>query len=482
MEFGSTPGSGNIVIFSNSGAPTSISTTLDGNVTIDSLQFTATPSGVTAVTIASGMPSTSSLTIAPADSNNGIDVAANAGAITISAPVVAGANQTWNVNGTGTSSLVVSGAISGSSNITKTGAGVLTLSADNTSYSGTMTISAGTLNVGSGGATGLLGSGDIVNNAALVFNRTGTFTVSNLISGTGTLTKSGSGIMTLDNDSSSFAGPITVSAGTLNFTSIGNVNGGASAMGTPTTIAGGTITLAASTVLGFTGSSNQSTDRLISTTGSTTLSANGTGGATITFGGAITQATDNSITLVGTGAGIISGGITQNWTGTTADLTMNSGNWTIQTGAVAIDDDALINGGTLTLQNMTLTLNDDVIVTGTSAVLNLNSTGVLAAKTVSGTSSNMYARTGGTINLGANDIYGVGNSGGMDNLYVGDSGGPQTGVLNMNSYNLTTSALTLGGYATGLEGFDHRVGHAHQLRLEPLPGHYLRQAGWQRSV
>ena len=64
------------------------------------------------------------------------------------------------------------------------------LDADNT-YTGTTTISAGTLQVGSGGATGSLGSGAgaVTNNSSLVINHSNTTTVSNLIGGTGTLTQ-----------------------------------------------------------------------------------------------------------------------------------------------------------------------------------------------------------------------------------------------------------------------------------------------------
>ncbi len=448
-EFGSTPGVGNIVIFSNASASgPSISTTLDSDVTIDSLQFTASPVGVTAVTIASGLPSTSSLTITPASVSNGIDVAANAGTVTLSAPVVIGASQEWDVNATG-ASLLVSGALSGSSNLTKTGGGALTLSADNPAYSGITTVSAGTLNVGSGGATGTLGSGNVVNNAALVFNRTGTFTVSNLISGSGTLTKSASGIMTLDNNSNSFAGPVTVSGGTLAFTSIGDFGGSApaTALGSPTTLAEGTITTTGAATLRFDGASAQSTNRPItSTAGALTLSANGaTATDTITYNGAITigPSTDGSqLVLTGTAGrvGIIAGGIAQ--TGDTADLTVNGGTWTHQAGTSRIGDDMTVTGAStiLNLNGGAFGVRDDVTVTA-GATLNLNSTGVLSFNipTLSGDAS-LRATNGGIITIGAN---GAVLATEFDGLRIGVDAGGADGVLNLNA-NQTVAEFILG--------------------------------------
>ena len=72
--------------------------------------------------------------------------------------------------------LTVSNAISGIGAVTNAGAGTTTLTGAN-SYSGTTTISAGTLQVGSGGTTGTLGTGAVVNNAALTFNRSDALTV-----------------------------------------------------------------------------------------------------------------------------------------------------------------------------------------------------------------------------------------------------------------------------------------------------------------
>lgn len=67
----------------------------------------------------------------------------------------------------------------GVTGLTKVGTGTFTLTGANT-YTGLTTISGGTLQIGSG-ATGSI-VGDIVNNSALTFNRSGTLTYGGAIS------------------------------------------------------------------------------------------------------------------------------------------------------------------------------------------------------------------------------------------------------------------------------------------------------------
>ncbi len=81
--------------------------------------------------------------------------------------------------------------------ITKTGTGTMVSAADNT-YTGSTTISSGSLQFGNGGPTGfVIGSGLITNNGNLTFNRTGAYTVSNNIVGSGSLLITGGATMTL---------------------------------------------------------------------------------------------------------------------------------------------------------------------------------------------------------------------------------------------------------------------------------------------
>ncbi|MFM8498013.1 MAG: autotransporter-associated beta strand repeat-containing protein [Planctomycetia bacterium] len=105
------------------------------------------------------------------------------------------------------------GVMAGTGALLKTGNGMLAVTADN-ALAGLTTISAGTLQVGTGGGSGSLGSGDIANAAALVVNRTGTLTIPGAISGTGSLTKQGAGNLILSG-SSSYTGATSVAAGRL---------------------------------------------------------------------------------------------------------------------------------------------------------------------------------------------------------------------------------------------------------------------------
>lgn len=106
----------------------------------------------------------------------------------------------------------MSGTISGAGNLTKTGAGTLILTAEN-SYGGGTTISAGVLQIGKGGTSGSI-TGDVVNNAVLVFDRSDALSYGGAISGSGALTKRGSGTLTLTG-TNSYTGTTAVTGGKL---------------------------------------------------------------------------------------------------------------------------------------------------------------------------------------------------------------------------------------------------------------------------
>ena len=97
--------------------------------------------------------------------------------------------------------------------LTKTGSGTFTLTGVN-SYSGDTTISAGTLQIGDGLATGTLGSGDVEDDAALVFDGASSndLIVTNAIGGLGSLTQAGPGTLTLAGGNT-YSGGTTVEAG-----------------------------------------------------------------------------------------------------------------------------------------------------------------------------------------------------------------------------------------------------------------------------
>ncbi|HLP75926.1 MAG TPA: autotransporter-associated beta strand repeat-containing protein, partial [Candidatus Paceibacterota bacterium] len=105
------------------------------------------------------------------------------------------------------------GNIVGDGQVTQTGVGTVTLTGNNTYTNGT-TISAGTLQVGAGGTSGSIGTGNITDNSILVFNRSDSLTINSVISGGGSVVKAGAGTLTLT-ATNTYSGPTTVSNGTL---------------------------------------------------------------------------------------------------------------------------------------------------------------------------------------------------------------------------------------------------------------------------
>ena len=87
----------------------------------------------------------------------------------------------------------------------------LILTANNT-HSGGTTINSGRLKVGDGGNTGSLGTGGVINNSILEYNRLDLLEESNAISGSGELTQSGSGRLVLTG-ANTYAGVTTIISG-----------------------------------------------------------------------------------------------------------------------------------------------------------------------------------------------------------------------------------------------------------------------------
>ncbi|WP_188581654.1 autotransporter domain-containing protein [Azorhizobium oxalatiphilum] len=106
----------------------------------------------------------------------------------------------------------ISAVIAGSTGLEKIGAGTLVLTGDNT-YSGTTTISAGTLSIGNGGTSGAV-SGDIVNNANLEFNRSDYLTYAGVLSGGGNIAKLGTGTLILTGQNT-YTGTLAIAGGTV---------------------------------------------------------------------------------------------------------------------------------------------------------------------------------------------------------------------------------------------------------------------------
>ncbi len=125
--------------------------------------------------------------------------------------------DTSNASGAFVYSTVIADTDGGNNSISlnKLGTGTLALTADNT-YTGPTTITDGTLQLGNGGSTGSLGTdtGAVTNNGALVVNRDDTFTLANVITGTGAVGQAGPGTTVLSGVSD-YTGATTVSNGEL---------------------------------------------------------------------------------------------------------------------------------------------------------------------------------------------------------------------------------------------------------------------------
>jgi autotransporter-associated beta strand protein len=106
------------------------------------------------------------------------------------------------------------GSITGATSLTKLGTGSLTITTDNT-YTGLTTVTAGTLNLGNGGTTGsITGPVFVDGGGTLTFNRSNDSSYGGAITGTGIVTKSGAGTLTLLG-SSQFTGTVSVDQGTM---------------------------------------------------------------------------------------------------------------------------------------------------------------------------------------------------------------------------------------------------------------------------
>ena len=326
----------------------------------DSVTFAGTISGSGSVTQAG-----SGTTILTADNTYGGGTTISAGTLQLGNGGASGLIG-GNVADNGTLSfdrsdaIVFAGIISGSGAVKQIGTGTTTLTATNT-YSGTTTISAGTLQIGNGGATGSV-AGAIVDNAALILNRSDNLTFANLVSGSGTFTKAGTNavILTANN---TYSGLTTISGGSLQLG-----NGGATGLVAGAIVDNGTLiadrsdTVTLGSVISGTGGLSQIG------AGNTILSAIDTylGGTTVTAGtltvnGSITSVvTLNGGTLKGTGtvggiggSGIVAPGNSIGTLNVAGNASLGASTYQVEvnsTGAsdkIAATGQAFVTGGTV---------------------------------------------------------------------------------------------------------------------------------------
>lgn len=422
-DLGALPVATDTLIFSTTNAvgPT-IATTLDGNFTVDSLQFTTNPTGVTSVAVNQG--TTGALTLSPATSTNGISVATNAGAISIGAPVVTGANQTWEVIGGGAngSSLSVGGNVTFTGSVTKTGAGVLTLSGTN-SGAGGFRLVAGTVNLNSATA---LGTGNFTVEAGSTFANGSagplTLTANNTQTWNGSFTFGGTQDLNMGTGAVLLGNNLTVTTSTNALTVGGAIDDGAATYSLSKAAAGTLILSGANTYGGLTSVS----------AGALTLAGNNvgaTGGVTVNAGGTLNL--DHAAAL-GSGTFTINGGTLNNTSGSAVTLsTSNTQLWNSSftfTGSNALNlgTGAVSLGTTPTITTTASTLTAGGPITGAFGIIK-SGAGTLTLSGLSGTAASNYS---GTTSL--ND--------GTTNITTAAS---FTGGLTFGSANSITTAATL---------------------------------------
>ena len=405
--------------------------------------------------------------------------------LTFSGAVTLGGNRIVTVNG---GTLTESGAISGTGfGLTKAGAGTLTLSGTNT-YSGVTDISAGTLELGSGGTTGSLStSSTITDNATFTINRSnavtqGTDFSGNAITGTGSLIQAGTGTTTL-NAANTYSGATTISAGILNIqnaTALGTTAGGTTvSSGATLQLQGGIAVGAEALTLSGTGAAGQN-GALVNVSGTndyggpitlaadTTISSNSD---TLNLSGTV-DITSKTLTVSGSGDTLITGVISGS--GASSTLT-KSGGGTLTVNVVnTYGGGTQVNGGTLLVNNTSGSGTGTGAVTVNNGGTTLGGTGTISGAVTVGAGANLAPGNGGhttaiftvgTLTMEPNsnylvDINGTTPGTGYDQVNITGAGATRLTLTNSNlvvtvgttlSLNQTFTIVTVtggGGYNT----------------------------------
>ena len=249
FTLGGLSGSANLALANNAGTPAAIALTLGGNNASNTYSGvlsgagSLTKNGTGTETFTGANTYTGTTTISGGTLQLGDGTSGDDGTIANSPSIVDNGALVYNRFGTTNS---YGGVISGTGSLTKTGVGTQTLTGANT-YTGGTTISAGALQLGDGTTTNGSVVGNITDNGALTFADPNAQTYAGVVSGTGSLAKSGAGTETLS-AINTFTGGTTVNAGTLQLNA-GGGNGGV--RNVVTVNSGATLSLNVNNALGY---------------------------------------------------------------------------------------------------------------------------------------------------------------------------------------------------------------------------------------
>lgn len=320
------------------------------------------------------------LTILTANNNTGPTVIGASATIQVGNGSTTGALGTGNVINNGalvfnqTDNRSIAGSVSGAGSLTQNGLTTLTL-ANNNTYNGSTTIGSGaTLQIGNGGGTGTLGTGNTTDDGLLLFNRTGTYTNSGNISGNGAVSKNGAATLRL-NGVNTYLGPTTNAAGAL-------IVGAASAISPSSAfyVDGGTLNLNGNNVslAELNGAGGTINNDLAGSTNNLTI---GSDGFSTTYSGTVVNGAGVlALKKVGVGSLVLSGNnsysggtvVAEGQLNLNANTAGGTGGILLSNGATLFIDNIGTSGSVFPANNVTVasdataTLNSDNLANGVS--------------------------------------------------------------------------------------------------------------------
>lgn len=334
------------------------------------------------------------------------------------------------------------GVVAGSGSFTFQGAGGLGV---NTGTNAVAISSGATLQLGNGGTTGSLFTGqNVTNSGILSFNRSNAITFGNLISGTGALQQDGTGTLTLG-AANTYSGATTVSAGTLKAGVATNSFGSNSAVTLADAVAAALDITGFNTTIGSLAGGGASGGNV--TLGSATLTTGGSN-ATTAYAGVI-SGTGGSLTKAGTGTLTLTG--THTYDGATtisAGGTLQIGNGTdagsIGSTSGITDNGILIYNVAAGSRTLGVAISGSGILTQNSVGGTLTLTGTNTYNGATNVNSGTLALTGTGRITSAGGTLNVGNTSASVVQYDSSASSSFVNVVLGGSSNLATINQTAG--------------------------------------